>query len=125
MTSHNVTRRHGNVRSTLASWCFGLHGIRNDVSNTYARSPIYPARGWANQEHCCRRQLCHSLSSEFHRGYAASTGLDLSSEDLDQRRPVHCPQRGSVSVYAIHFWVAFLHLLSMSNSIHAALPCNV
>ena len=64
MTSQNVTRRHGNVRSTLASWCFGLHGIRNDVSNTYARSPIYPARGWANQEHRCRRQLYHPLSPQ-------------------------------------------------------------
>ena len=33
MTSQNVTRGQGNVRSMPASQCFGFHGIRNDVSN--------------------------------------------------------------------------------------------
>ena len=100
MMSQNVTCRHGNVRSTPVSPCFGLHGIRNDVLNTRAKPNVPCERVGQSGAPLPPTALPLSIL-EFHRGYAAST-LDLSSEDVDQQRPIHCPQRGSASVYAIH-----------------------
>ena len=67
MRLQNITCRHGNVCNTPASRCFGLHGICTDALSTCAKPHLYPVRGRtriarvANQEHCCHRQLYHSL----------------------------------------------------------------